>query len=28
MNVHDLLRFDHIVFLRSSLEKVERKLVS
>jgi large subunit ribosomal protein L4 len=28
MNVHDMLRFDHIVFLRSSLEKVERKLVS
>jgi large subunit ribosomal protein L4 len=28
INVHDLLRFDHIVFLRSSLEKVERKLVS
>lgn len=27
MNVHDLLRFDTVVFLRSSLEKVERKLV-
>jgi large subunit ribosomal protein L4 len=28
LNVHDMLRFDHVVFLRSSLEKVERKLVS
>ncbi len=28
LNVHDMLRYDHVVFLRSSLEKVERKLVS
>jgi large subunit ribosomal protein L4 len=26
LNVHDLLRHDHVVFLRSSLEKVERNL--
>jgi large subunit ribosomal protein L4 len=28
LNVHDMLRFDYVVFLRSSLEKVERKLAS
>jgi large subunit ribosomal protein L4 len=26
LNVHDLLRHDHVVFLRSSLERVERNL--
>jgi large subunit ribosomal protein L4 len=26
LNVHDVLRHEHLVFLRSSLEKVERKL--
>jgi large subunit ribosomal protein L4 len=26
LNVHDLLKHDHVVFLRSSLEKVERNL--
>jgi large subunit ribosomal protein L4 len=24
LNVHDILRYEHLVFLRSSLEKVER----
>ncbi len=24
LNVHDVLRYEHLVFLRSSLEKVER----
>ena len=26
LNVHDILRYEHLVFLRSSLEKVERNL--
>jgi len=26
LNVHDIMRHEHLVFLRSSLEKVERKL--
>jgi len=26
LNVHDLLRHEHVVFLRSSLERVERNL--
>jgi large subunit ribosomal protein L4 len=26
LNVHDLLRHDHVVFLRSSLERLERNL--
>jgi large subunit ribosomal protein L4 len=26
LNVHDILRHEYLVFLRSSLEKVERKL--
>ena len=28
LNVHDILRHEHVVFLRSSLEKVERNLQS
>ena len=28
LNVHDILRYEHLVFLRSSLEKVERNLKS
>ncbi len=28
LNVHDILRYEHLVFLRSSLEKVERNLRS
>lgn len=26
LNVHDILRFEHVIFLRSSLEKLERTL--
>jgi large subunit ribosomal protein L4 len=28
LNVHDILRHEHLVFLRSSLEKVERNIMS
>jgi large subunit ribosomal protein L4 len=28
LNVHDILRHEHLVFLRSSLEKVERNILS
>jgi large subunit ribosomal protein L4 len=28
LNVHDILRHEHLIFLRSSLEKVERNLQS
>jgi large subunit ribosomal protein L4 len=28
LNVHDILRYDHLVILRSSLEKVERNLTT
>ena len=28
LNVHDILRYEHLIFLRSSLEKVERNFTS